>query len=219
MGCCFLLYQSSSFASFKIIVNFEINAGVFSSSLSSAFHMIIDVTESGFAYFSRSSQGRDVWNAPVRASPSPGWQKRWIHLSEVTWPPDSTIQCVHCGESRGVGWWHQACTRVEARLGWRTQPRKGHVPPPWKGRKYTRNGCPILFCEHTTDGQWQQETHMSVLLDRILSLGLLTLWSGSSPVLVREPTQVGAGSWSLPGKCLAVAGATQIGQKNRWDPH
>ena len=35
---------------------------------------------------------------------------------------------------------------------------------------------------------------MSVLLDRILSLGLLTLWSGSSPVLVREPTQVGAGS-------------------------
>ena len=67
-------------------------------------------------------------------------------------------------------------------------------PPLWEGRKYSRNGCPLLFCERVTDGQWQQETHTSVLLDRILLQGLLTLWSGSSPVLVREPTQVGAGS-------------------------
>ena len=113
MGCCFLLHPSSSFASFRIIVNFEINAGVFSSSLSSAFHMISDVTASGLA-ISPGAHGAVVYEMPQSGHP-PHLDGRRGEFTYLRSFGHLTPQFSVCAVGRAAGWGDG--TRLA--LGWR----------------------------------------------------------------------------------------------------
>ena len=94
-------------------MNFEINAGVFSSSLSSAFHMISDVTASGLA-ISPGAHGAVVYEMP-QSGHSPHLDGRRGEFTYLRSFGHLTPQFSVCAVGRAAGWGDG--TRLA--LGWR----------------------------------------------------------------------------------------------------